>query len=181
MFAESAVGLDVLAQITETDLKDLGIPLGDRKRILAAIQSLDTAAPQVAPTGWGPTGVSPGSQADRRQLTVMFCDLVGSTALSQKLDPESLRDLMRAYSEACVSVVEKYGGHVAQYLGDGMMIYFGWPQAHEDDAERTLRCALDILTAVKTVDAPSPLRLHIGIATGTVVVGDSADSNVESS
>jgi class 3 adenylate cyclase/tetratricopeptide (TPR) repeat protein len=181
VFAESAVGLDVLSQITETDLKDLGIPLGDRKRILAAIKSQDTAAPRVAPTGWGPARVSPGPQADRRQLTVLFCDLVGSTALSQKLDPEALRDLMRAYREACVSVVEKYNGNVAQYLGDGMMIYFGWPQAHEDDAERALRCALDIVTAIKTVDAPSPLRVHIGIATGTVVVGESAGSDVESS
>ena len=116
VFAESAVGLDVLPQLTEADLKDLGIPLGDRKRILAAIESQKTAAPETAPPRSGPPRSSPVPQVDRRQVTILFCDLVGSTALSQKLDPETLRDLMREYREACAAIVQKYNGHVAQYL-----------------------------------------------------------------
>ena len=181
VFAESAVGLDVLPQLTEADLKDLGIPLGDRKRILAAIESQETAAPETAPPRSGPPRSSPVPQVDRRQVTILFCDLVGSTALSQKLDPETLRDLMHEYREACAAIVQKYNGHVAQYLGDGLMIYFGWPQAHEDDAERAVRSALDIVTSVKKVQAPASLQVHIGIATGSVVVGDSADSGIEAS
>ncbi len=110
---------------------------------------------------------------ERRQLTVMFCDLVGSTALTQKLDPESLRDLMQAYQQACRAVIDKYDGHVAQYLGDGLMVYFGWPKAHEDDAERAIRASLEIVEAVKKVRlAIEPLRVRIGIATGPVVVGE---------
>ena len=102
----------------------------------------------------------------------MFCDLVGSTALAHKIDPEQLRDLMRAYQQACGVVIEKYDGHVAQYLGDGLMVYFGWPRAHEDDPERAVHVSLEILQAVKTVRAPSPLQVRVGIATGPVVVGE---------
>jgi class 3 adenylate cyclase len=105
----------------------------------------------------------------------LFCDLVGSTALSGVLDPEALRGLMGAYHEACRAVVEKYAGHVAQYLGDGVMAYFGWPVAHEDDAERALRAGLELVGAVKRVGgAPSPLQVRIGVATGAVVVGEGA-------
>ena len=102
----------------------------------------------------------------------MFCDLVGSTALSEQLDPEDLRTLMQAYQKAAGTVIERYGGHVAQYLGDGLMTYFGWPQAHEDDAERAVRAGLEIVDAVKSVEAPEPLRVRFGIATGPVVVGE---------
>ncbi|HVO45889.1 MAG TPA: AAA family ATPase, partial [Steroidobacteraceae bacterium] len=109
--------------------------------------------------------------AERRQLTVMFCDLVGSTALSERLDPEELRERMQAYREACTAVVARYEGHVAQYLGNGLMVYFGWPSAHEDDAERCVRSALEIVQAVKGVRAAQPLAACIGVATGTVVVG----------
>ena len=110
---------------------------------------------------------------ERRQLTVMFCDLVGSTALTQELDPEPLRELMHAYQQACRTVIDKYDGHVAQYLGDGLMIYFGWPKAHEDDAERAIRASLEIVDTVKKVLlAPEPLQVRIGIATGPVVVGE---------
>src|SRR5262249_33508909 len=111
-------------------------------------------------------------EAERRQLTVMFCDLVGSTALAHTLDPESLRELMRAYQQTCGRVVEKYEGHVAQYLGDGLMVYFGWPKAHEDDAERAVRSALEIVDAVKSIPAPIALQVRIGVATGPVVVGE---------
>ena len=102
----------------------------------------------------------------------MFCDLVGSTELSRRLDPETLREVMRAYQQACGAAVEKYGGHVAQYLGDGLMTYFGWPKAHEDDAERAIRAALIVVDAVKQVQAPETLRVRIGIATGPVVIGE---------
>ena len=112
--------------------------------------------------------------AERRQLTVMFCDLVGSTALAERLDPEELRELMQAYRKACGEVVARYEGHVAQYLGDGLMVYFGWPSAHEDDAERGVRSALEIVQAVKGVSAEPPLAVRIGVATGTVVVGEAS-------
>jgi len=170
LFEQNRIGLDVLPDLGERDLQDLGIPLGDRKRLLKAIQSpapaqssADSAVPQPA---------AALVSAERRQLTVMFCDLVGSTALSHQLDPEALRELMRAYQQACGGVIEQYAGHVAQYLGDGLMVYFGWPRAHEDDAERAGRAGLDIVQAVKAVQAPSPLQVRIGIATGPVVVGE---------
>lgn len=122
-----------------------------------------------------PTQVIPA--AERRQLTVMFCDMVGSTALSHSLDPEALRELMAAYQATCKAVVDKYQGHIAQYLGDGLMVYFGWPRAHEDDAERAVRASMEIVDAVKKVAASSPLGVRIGIATGAVVVGETGDGD----
>ena len=110
--------------------------------------------------------------AERRQLTVLFCDLVGSTALSERLDPEELRDLMQAYQRACGEVIERYEGHVAQYLGDGVMVYFGWPRAHEDDAVRAIRASLEVVDAISKLKAASPLQARIGIHTGLVVVGE---------
>ena len=104
--------------------------------------------------------IEPAS-AERRQLTVMFCDLVGSTELSRKLDPEALRKLLQVYQRACGEAVDRYAGHVAQYLGDGLMVYFGWPRAHEDDAERAVRTGLDIVDAVQQIPAPEPLRVRI--------------------
>ena len=126
--------------------------------------------PTGAPAGEGAALSSPSGE--RRQLTVLFCDLVGSTALSQRLDPESLGELLRGYQRTCGAVIDDYNGYVAQYLGDGLMVYFGWPRAHEDDAERAVRAGLEIVQAVKQVDAPEPLRVRIGIATGPVVVGE---------
>ena len=113
-----------------------------------------------------------GSEAERRQLTVLFCDLVGSTALSQKLDPEELRHLMHVYQRACGEVIERYEGHVAQYLGDGLMVYFGWPRAHEDDAVRAIRAGLEVAQAVSKLDAPAQMQARVGIHTGLVVVGE---------
>ena len=118
-----------------------------------------------------------GYPAERRQLTVLFCDLVGSTALSRRLDPEELRSMMQAYQRVCRSAIERYEGQVAQFLGDGVMAYFGWPQAHEDDAERAVRAALDIVAGLKHVEAPAPLHVHAGIASGPVVVGESASAD----
>jgi class 3 adenylate cyclase len=113
----------------------------------------------------------------------MFCDLVGSTALSEQLDPEDLRAVIQAYRKACTNVIERYDGHVAQYLGDGVMVYFGWPMAHEDDAGRAVRAGLDIVTAVAALEAEASLAVRVGIATGLVVVGEtggdeSADSKL---
>jgi class 3 adenylate cyclase len=163
-FEANAIDLDTLPHISDDDLKDLGIPLGHRRKLQAAIASLpETEAEKPAPAA---------PQAERRQITVMFCDLVGSTALAETLDPEDLRSLMQAYQQACGAVIERYDGHVAQYLGDGLMTYFGWPTAHEDDAERAVRAGLEIVKAVKKVDAPEPLGVRIGVATGPVVVGE---------
>jgi class 3 adenylate cyclase len=120
------------------------------------------------------------SLGERRQLTVMFCDLVGSTALSTLLDPEELHALLTTYRNTCCDVALRYEGHVAQYLGDGVVIYFGWPIAHEDDAERGVRSALEMVHAVKAIRAAKPLAVRIGLATGSVVVGEaSRDGNAE--
>ena len=166
-FERNDVDFGVLAALSEEDLKELGVlSLGHRKKLLGAIQTL-SAVPAV------PAEIAPrASAAERRQLTVLFCDLVGSTALSNQLDPEELRKLMQSYQQACRDVIERYAGHIAQFLGDGIMAYFGWPRAHEDDAERSLRAGLEIVAAVKQVSAPAPLSVHIGIATGAVVVGE---------
>ncbi|MFP6749376.1 MAG: adenylate/guanylate cyclase domain-containing protein, partial [Alphaproteobacteria bacterium] len=135
-----------LPAITDDDLKELGLPLGPRRRILMATRTAQAATPE--PAGRGQGEAAPASEAERRQLTVMFCDLVGSTALSQQLDPEDLRDIMRAYQDAVSGAIVRYGGHVAKYLGDGVLAYFGWPQAYEDQAERAVRSGLDAVAAV---------------------------------
>ena len=160
-FEAEQLDLEHLPDLDEADLKSLGLPMGPRKTLRKAIE-----AGIEAPT------VSSGRDAERRQITVMFCDLVGSTALSEALDPEELREIMRAYQKAAGGVIERYEGHVAQYLGDGLMTYFGWPRAHEDDAERAVRASLDIVAAVHEVESQKPLAVRIGIATGPVVVGE---------
>jgi class 3 adenylate cyclase/tetratricopeptide (TPR) repeat protein len=175
VFAEHEITLEVLPELTEPDIDRLALPTGPRRKLMVAIAELAgrirTNLPPTPPPNpayerdvW--------QDAERRQLTVMFCDLVGSTALSVSLDPEELRELMRAYRKVCEEVVERYKGHVAQYLGDGLMVYFGWPRAHEDDAERAVRTALEIVHLVKGVSAEPPLAVRVGVATGTVVVGE---------
>ena len=116
----------------------------------------------------------PEREAERRQLTVMFYDLVGSTALSRRMDPEELRDVIAAYQGQCGAVIERFGGYIARYMGDGLLVYFGYPEAHENDAERAVRSALEIIAAVETLDGPEgvPLQVRLGVATGRVVVGD---------
>src|SRR6187200_2653429 len=155
-FRENAVDAEVLPTLTTDDLKEMGvIPIGHRRRLLDAITKLqnDTTSSQaVTPPGdhSTPTPIADAeSQAgERRQLTVMFCDLVGSTALSEKLDPEELRDLLHAYRTLCGDVIARYDGFVARYVGDGILTYFGWPAAHEDDAERAVRAALEIVETI---------------------------------
>ncbi len=174
------VELDLLPQLNELDLEKLGLSLGQRKRMMRAFASLGASAAaqpvggdtaMVASEDHGAAPMAP-TQVERRRLTVMFCDLVGSTALSERLDPEDLRNLMQSYQRTCGAIIARHDGHVAQYLGDGLMIYFGWPKAHEDDAERSVRAALEIIDQVKTIHAPLPLTVRVGIATGPVVVGD---------
>src|SRR5262245_10622488 len=167
IFAENAIGADVISDLSETDLEKLGIPLGDRKRLLKAITARaenHTTAPAVTAPG----------QAERRQLSVMFTDLVGSTALSARLDPEDLREVIGAYHRCIAETVSKFGGFVAKYMGDGVLVYFGYPQAHEDDAERAVRAGLALIEAVDTLGnaATQELQVRIGIATGPVIVGD---------
>jgi class 3 adenylate cyclase/predicted ATPase len=168
-FAEHRIDFTVLRDLTDQDLKELGIVLGDRRKLLRAIVEMNQA-------GRSGTSAAPAAQdaAERRQLTVMFCDLVGSTALSAELDPEDLRDIIGAYHRCCAATVESHGGFVAKYMGDGVLVYFGYPRAHEHDAERAVRAALVLSDAVPKLAtaAPSPLRVRLGIATGVVVVGD---------
>jgi class 3 adenylate cyclase/tetratricopeptide (TPR) repeat protein len=167
-----------LPQLSDDDLKGLGLPLGHRRKLQAALKDRAAAraaedVPDVAAVDRSIDRRS-AAEAERRQLTVMFCDLVGSTALSAKLDPEDLREVMRVYQEAVTGVVTRYDGHVAKYLGDGVLAYFGWPRAHEDDAERAVRAGLDAVAAVSALAPREGVRLEAraGIATGPVVVGD---------
>ena len=172
IFRDSEIEADVLSELTEADLEKLGLPLGPRKRILKAIANLDGAD-----TASGAAGLVPPAAedaAERRQLTVMFCDLAGSTALSARLDPEDMRQVIRTYQDACSGVVARYDGFIAKFMGDGILAYFGFPRAHEDDAERAVRAGLEIASTVSVLQtrAKDKLQVRIGIATGVVVVGD---------
>ncbi len=176
VFAENSIGIELLSELDHDLLKDIGVSsAGHRLQILKAAKSVEVADSEPAPAAAAPA--AGGGDAERRQITVMFCDLVGSTALSERLDPEDLRAVMQAYQRSCGEIIARYDGYVAQYLGDGLMTYFGWPQAHEDDAERAMRAALEITEAIKSVEAPEPLAVRIGIATGAVVVGDSGSGD----
>src|SRR5215469_6597045 len=157
-FVENRIDLSVLADLTDQHLEKLGVALGDRLKILRAIRELSAAAvAQPAPAA----ALVPQDSAERRQLTVMFCDLVGSTALSSMLDPEDLRSIIAAYHRCCTELVERKGGFVAKYMGDGVLAYFGYPQAHEHDAERAVRAALNLVQAVPKLvtHASSPLQV----------------------
>ena len=170
-FAENAIDLSVVRDLTEQDLKDLGVLLGHRRKMLRAIAELDGAALAPAETATEPV---PRDEAERRHLTVMFCDLVGSTALSARLDPEDLRRVIGAYHACIAEVIGRYQGMIARYMGDGVLAYFGYPQAHEDDAEQAVRAGLALVDAVANLrtNVDAALQVRIGIATGTVVVGD---------
>ncbi len=187
-FAENGVDWDVLLDLTEADLTELGLSLGDRKRLLKAIAGLnlggagapaldESKAPPPSPTAV-PIATSPKAMAERRSITVMFIDLVGSTPMSEKLDPEDLREVLRVFHEHCAAVIEVDDGHIARYLGDGILVYFGYPQAHEDDAARAVRAGLGIVAGLGSVNESLEqsfalrLQVRIGIHTGLVVVGD---------
>jgi class 3 adenylate cyclase/predicted ATPase len=169
-FAENRIDLSILPDLTDEDLKELGVLLGDRRRLLRLIAEL-APKPQLP-------GSLPLAEAERRQVTVMFADLVGSTALSAGMDPEDLRDVFAAYSSCAESTLSRFGGHVAQYMGDGILVYFGYPVAHEDDAEQAVRAGLELVDAVAALKTRVPQQLRIGIATGVVVVGNLTPSIV---
>ena len=176
-FIQNAIDIDVLPELTEGDLEKLGIPLGDRKRLIRAIKATSGASSSVLITNEvgenAPSDSSPVVAAERRHLTVMICDLVGSTALSARLDPEDMGAVIDAFQAACARITLAYDGFLADFRGDGILAYFGYPRAHEDDAERTVRSGLDIVAAVARLKthAEEPLSVRIGIATGLVVVG----------
>jgi class 3 adenylate cyclase len=191
VFHQNEIDHEVLAELTEADLETLGVPMGHRKRLVRAIAALSAGAATAAPAG---AQRQPEATAERRQLTVMFCDLVGSTALAARLDPEELREVIGAYHRCVAEAVRRFDGLVAKYMGDGVLVYFGYPRAHEDDPERAMRAGLDIVDAVGRLEAPAipgtpapvsstgqalggrpsgdRLQVRIGIATGLVVVGD---------
>jgi len=179
LLASQDIDFRSLDYLTEDDLKELGLSIGHRRVLLAAIEARKTNANDAGESASidKPTSAAwsadPG-HAERRQLTVMFCDLVGSTPLSRRLDPEALRDILRRYQNAVASAVIGYEGHVAKFLGDGVLAYFGWPRAYEDQAERAVRAALDVIAGVEAVelDGGDHLQVRVGIASGEVVVGD---------
>src|SRR5262245_52262747 len=171
LFRDHKIDWDVLPKLTSEDLKEIGVlPIGHRRRLLHAIATFSSnLPPSAAPAA------APGESAqvgERRQLTVMFCDLVGSTALASRLDPEDLREVIGAYQKCVADVIDRFDGFVAKYLGDGVLAYFGYPQAHEDDAERAVRASLAAVKEVRRVASAEALQVRIGLATGVAVVGD---------
>ena len=172
-FRDNDIDGKVLRRLTGDDLRDLGVTsIGHRRRLLDAIATLGdrhraieaSPAPSQAPLA--------ASEVERRQLTVMFCDLVGSTALSRRFDPEDLRELIGVYHRCVADTVARFAGFVAKYMGDGVLIYFGYPEAHEDDAERAVRAGLAVINAVGRLASREALNVRLGIASGLVVVGD---------
>src|SRR3954466_5517392 len=182
LFAANKIDFDVIHQMTDVDLRELGLALGDRKRLLQAIARLNgqsttevvtsASAPAKAATE-SPSEAAVSHTAERRPLSVMFCDLIGSTALSARLDPEDLREVIRSYQARVASTIQPFNGFIARYVGDGVLIYFGWPEAHETDAARAVLAGLTVAAAINEVPmAGEALRVRIGIATGLVVVGE---------
>src|SRR5260221_14499615 len=181
-FAKNNIEYSVLPDLTENDLKKLGFSsLGHRKKLLRAIEALTAAR---RPTGTTtavsnvavvlPSLVQP-REAEFRHITVMFSDLVGSTQLSEKLDPEDLQKLIDAYRGGCSTAIKRYGGEVARYFGDGVMAFFGWPRAHEDDAVRAIHAALEIVSGVTKISGPATLAFRRGVFSSPLVVGVMGD------
>ena len=170
-FADNKIDVSVLPHLTDEDLKEIGVPLGHRRKIFAAInQGSASIQPTPAPT----TRIEPKTPdaAERRHVTVMFADLVGSTALSELMDPEDLREVISAYQNCVAQTVHRFGGFVAKYMGDGVLVYFGYPEAHEDDPERAVRAGLELITAVSGLQTHVAPQSRVGIASGLVVIGD---------
>ena len=177
-FRENEIDETVLPSLTHETLKELGVTaVGHRLKLLDAIAALRTDTGIKAPSAdvaTAPSALSesPEDRAERRQVTVMFSDLVGSTALSARMDPEDLREVISAYHKCVAKNVQRFGGFVATYMGDGVLVYFGYPQAHEDDAERAVRAGLELIASVTNVAPRVALQTRVGISTGLVVVGD---------
>ena len=170
ILVENEIDLDVLHDLTDDDMREIGLSLGARKRLRNAIEAEDLDQPASAPV----TFKDNKRDAERRHLTTLFVDLVGSTALSARLDPEDMSVVIKNYQNTVAGIVSRYEGHVAKYMGDGVLCYFGWPVAHEDDAKRAARCGLEITQSIADMQAPDGqgLSARAGIATGLVVVGD---------
>jgi class 3 adenylate cyclase len=166
-FVENEITPSILPELTDADLKELGVSaLGHRRLLLRAIAELEgigkTAQTHAAAIS-GPTTQEPRDTAERRQVTVMFSDLVGSTALSTRMDPEDLREVISSYQKCVAETVRRYDGFVAKYLGDGALVYFGYPVAHEDDAERAVRAGLELIAAVTALNSSLPLKTRVGM------------------
>jgi class 3 adenylate cyclase len=181
-FAENDISFVILPDLTDQDLEKIGVAsLGHRRLLLREIANLDKTAaaspssPSVTapPVATPPVEPRPEITGERRHVTVMFCDLVGSTALSARMDPEDLREVISGYQKCVTQTVQRFGGFVAKYMGDGVLVYFGYPQAHEDDAERAVRAGLELIPAMGALKSSAPLQTRVGIATGLVVVGES--------
>jgi len=177
LFEDNEIDEDVLAELDDNDLAGLGISLGARKKLLKAIRASASLAVKQPVSSHDQPGTAKHSlqnSAERRQLTIMFVDLVGSTALSGRLDPEDMREVITGFQNLVAGIVTRFEGQVAKYMGDGVLCYFGWPKAHEDDAERSVRAGLSIVNGLKKLKTPDgqPLAVRIGVATGLVVVGD---------
>ena len=180
-FAENNIDYSILPDLTEDDLEKLGVSLGHRKKLLRAIDALRPARQARGTTDIshiGTEAISPVQhrEAEFRQITVMFCDLVGSTQLAEKLDPEDLHKLIDAYRGECSTAIRRYGGEVARYFGDGVMAFFGWPRAHEDDAVRAIHAALEIVSGVTKISGPVTLACRVGVCSGPVIVGEIGNS-----
>ena len=181
-FAMNEITFSDLVELTESDLREMGLPIGPRRRALRAIREMGNTGDRARNPAQEARTLEEAS-AERRQLTVMFCDLVGSTELSGRLDPEDMREVLKRYQDVVSSVIIRHGGHVANYLGDGVLAYFGWPRAHEDQAARAVRAGLATVEAVATAEMPVAecLEARIGIATGKVVIGDLAGKTAHQS
>ena len=184
-FLEAEIEFADIGYLSEDDLKELGLPLGPRRRVAEAIRLLQGGAnptahtishsePVATESQTVATTPTPSSDAERRHLTVMFVDLVGSTEMAGRIDAEDMRNVITSYQNTVAGVVSRYEGFVAKFMGDGVLCYFGWPRANEDDAERAVRAGLAIINSVKKTKAPdgTPLATRVGIATGVVIVGD---------
>jgi class 3 adenylate cyclase len=172
-FAENNIDFSILNDLTDQDLEKIGVAsLGHRRKLLRAIATPERPKNDRADTEPSLAAPQPRDAAERRQVTVMFSDLVGSTALSARMDPEDLREVISAYQKCVAETVRRFGGFIAKYMGDGILIYFGYPQAHEDDAERAVRAGLGLIAAVRDLKTHAALQTRVGIATGLVVVGD---------
>ena len=171
LLADNDIDVSVLPHLTDEDLKELGISLGHRRKIFAAINEGFASVQPLAEAERHGVPKAPDTP-ERRYVTVLFSDLVGSTALSTRLDPEDLRDVIAVYQRCVEETVHRFDGFIAKFLGDGVLVYFGYPEAHEDDPERAVRAGLELVAAVKGLQTPEPLEARVGIATGLVVVGD---------
>src|SRR5499427_5625559 len=172
VFRDNEIDADVLHDLTDNHLREMGVALGARLKLLKAIAALSPRAEPASRTSAVALASLAVDAAERRQVTVMFSDLVGSTSLSVRMDPEDLREVISAYQKCVAETVHSFDGFVARYMGDGTLVYFGYPQAHEDDAERAVRAGLELIKAMTELKSRAFLQARVGIATGLVVVGD---------